>query len=101
MPKTPPAPPMPPVIENATAPMFFVDELAGAAIIQGCLRLTFVTLQNDHSPNPAPAVGKFQTTVRLVMPLEAAKRAMEFMDKQIKALEAGIAPQPDTGRIVN
>ena len=44
--------PVPPVVDNADAPVVFADVMEGGGPFNGNLNLTFSVLQLDHTQNP-------------------------------------------------
>jgi hypothetical protein len=71
-------------IDDPTAPVIFADQLIGAGPMganTGVANLTFAVQLWDHSVNPPRPYLK--TCLRVVMPVEKLKQAMEFTDQTI------------------
>jgi hypothetical protein len=71
-------------IDDASAPVFFVDQLIGAGPIaarDGVANLVFGVQLWDHSENPPRPYLK--TNLRLIMPVASLKQALEFAEQTI------------------
>jgi hypothetical protein len=80
--------PLPPVLDNADAPVVFADVLEGGGPFNGNLNLTFSVLQLDHTENP-PTLYR-PVCLRLVVPASTAEATARFIDNLLKQGQGGL-----------
>ncbi|SRR5581483_274981 len=77
---------LPPIVDDATAPIVYVDELVGGAAQHGNFTLAFATLQYDNAHNPPKPYR--QVRLRLVVPPAGMQGLAQFINALLRANQA-------------
>ena len=86
MTSVPEGPAVPPILDDATAPIIYVDELVAGAAQHGNFALAFATLQYDNAHNPPKPYR--QVRLRLVVPPAAMQGLAQFINALLRANQA-------------